>query len=78
MGKPYPLILHAALAGLEVPLDRCVMTGDRLATDIAMALDAGMKAAIVFTGDSRPHELTDAHEGIFQLDRIDQLLPECG
>jgi len=75
MGKPSPLILQAALAGLDVPLDQCVMIGDRLGTDIQMALDTGMRAAVVFTGETKPGDLTDAHKGIYQLDRIDQLLP---
>jgi HAD superfamily hydrolase (TIGR01450 family) len=74
MGKPSPLILHAALAGLDVPLDRCLMTGDRLGTDIQMALDTGMAAAVVFTGETRPGDLTEAHSGVHRLGSLEQLL----
>jgi len=75
MGKPSPLLLQAGLAGLGVSLDRCLMTGDRLATDIRMALDAGMDAAVVFTGETKPSDLTDAHAGVYRLDHIAELIP---
>jgi HAD superfamily hydrolase (TIGR01450 family) len=74
MGKPSPLMLQAALAGLDVPLERCLMTGDRLATDIQMALDTGIAAAVVFTGETRPGDLTDVHAGVHRLDSLEQLL----
>jgi HAD superfamily hydrolase (TIGR01450 family) len=51
-GKPDPTMLRTALAGLDVAWDRCVMVGDRLGTDIAMAVDAGMPSVLVLTGDS--------------------------
>jgi len=75
MGKPSPVILQAALAGLDIPLERCLMTGDRLATDIQMALDAGMDAAVVFTGETKPGDLGEAHRGVYRLARLDDLLP---
>lgn len=74
MGKPSPLMLRAGLAGLDVPINRCLMTGDRLGTDIQMALDAGMDAAVVFTGETRPEDLTEAHESVIRLTSIDELL----
>src|SRR5699024_6799826 len=56
VGKPDPGMLRAALAGLEVDLRRCLMIGDRLDTDIAMAVAAGMPSALVLTGDSTAEE----------------------
>lgn len=78
LGKPDPLMLHAALAGLEIAPADCIMVGDRLSTDIRMALDAQMAAALVLTGETSRDTLTriapeDAPH--FVLDRIDQLLP---
>ena len=78
-GKPDPAMLEAALAGLGVAAADCVMVGDRLATDIRMALDAGVTAALVLTGDTRAGDLADLAPGDapdLVLDRIDQLLPE--
>src|SRR4029453_17979672 len=56
-GKPDPAMLEAALAGLGVEAADCVMVGDRLSTDIRMALDAGVTAALVLTGDTGPEDL---------------------
>jgi HAD superfamily hydrolase (TIGR01450 family) len=74
MGKPSPIILQAALAGLEVSIEDCLMVGDRLATDIRMALDAGMDAAVVFTGETQPSDLTEAYNSVRQLDKIIDLI----
>jgi HAD superfamily hydrolase (TIGR01450 family) len=51
-GKPSPVMIEAALSGLGVPASRALMVGDRLGTDIAMGLAAGMPTALVLTGDS--------------------------
>jgi HAD superfamily hydrolase (TIGR01450 family) len=77
-GKPDPAMLEAALSGLGVEPADCVMVGDRLTTDIRMALDASVTAALVLTGDTRPEDLerlapADAPDLV--LDPIDQLLP---
>jgi HAD superfamily hydrolase (TIGR01450 family) len=76
-GKPDPAMLHAALAGLEVDPGDCVMVGDRLSTDVRMALDAGMTAALVLTGETRAEDLrrlTPSDAPDLVLDRIDRLL----
>ena len=74
MGKPSPLMLEASLAGLNVARERCLMTGDRLFTDIRMALDAGIDAALVFTGETKREDLTDEYAGVRPLASIDDLL----
>jgi ribonucleotide monophosphatase NagD (HAD superfamily) len=76
MGKPSAAMVEASLAGLDIPLESCIMVGDRLATDIRMARDVGMDAAIVFTGDTRPDQVTPEYDGVYQLDHLGQLLPE--
>jgi HAD superfamily hydrolase (TIGR01450 family) len=77
-GKPDPAMLHAALAGVEVALSECVMVGDRLSTDIRMALDTRMPAALVLTGETKAEDLkglSAADRPDFVLDRVDRLLP---
>ena len=77
-GKPDPAMLEAALAGLEVAPADCVMVGDRLSTDIRMALGSGVTAALVLTGETRPEDLaglSPSDTPDLVLDRIDQLLP---
>jgi len=76
MGKPSPLLLQAALAGFDIPFGNCLMTGDRLWTDIKMALDVGMPAAVVFTGESLPSDVTGEYSGIYRLNSIAELIPE--
>jgi NagD protein len=49
-GKPSPLVVAAALAHLGVAAGECLMVGDRLETDIAMGLAAGLTTALVLTG----------------------------
>ncbi len=49
-GKPSHHMLEAAAARLGVPLKRCLMVGDRLATDVLMGHQAGVDTALVLTG----------------------------
>ena len=49
-GKPSPLIMQTALERLGVAAARCMMTGDRLETDILMGQQAGMVTTATLTG----------------------------
>ena len=59
-GKPSRHILEAAVARLEVPMQRCLMVGDRLATDMVMGWSAGMDTALVLTGVTTPAMLAES------------------
>ena len=50
VGKPSRFMAAAALRLAGAPPERCLMTGDRLETDVLMGLQAGMDAALVLTG----------------------------
>ena len=50
VGKPSRHILDAAVARLGVPMARCLMVGDRLATDVTMGQRAGIDTGLVLTG----------------------------
>src|SRR3712207_2206520 len=63
VGKPDPIMLETARQALNLDLGACVMVGDRLYTDIRMALNAGMDSALVLTGETTPATLTDAAAG---------------
>jgi ribonucleotide monophosphatase NagD (HAD superfamily) len=77
VGKPDPIMLDTVMDGLGLERRDCVMTGDRLYTDIRMALDAGMPSAVVLTGDAKAEDLQgdprDAPD--YVLGRIDHLIP---
>jgi len=49
-GKPSRAMLEAAVQRLGVPLERCLVVGDRLATDVAMGAAAGIDTALVLSG----------------------------
>lgn len=49
VGKPSAYMAEAIL-GPHLPPERCIMTGDRLETDVLMGLDAGMSGALTLTG----------------------------
>lgn len=54
LGKPGAEMLQTVLATTGLPAADCVMVGDRLGTDIAMAVRAGMDSALVLTGETTP------------------------
>ncbi len=77
VGKPDPVMLRTAVGILGVPVEDCLMVGDRLYTDIAMAVDAGIDSALVLTGDStaaQVEELPPSRRPTMVLERIDELL----
>lgn len=78
MGKPSPIMLQEALRGLNVDPHRCMMVGDRLQTEIKMAVDAQMFSACVLTGEATPEDIAKLpadQKPTYVLDRIDHLLP---
>ena len=79
LGKPSPIMLEEALQGLDVDPAACVMVGDRLHTDIQMALDTGMASCLVLTGETTPDDvatLDEDHQPTYVLDRVDRLIPQ--
>ena len=76
VGKPSPYTIEAILDRLGVPADRCIMTGDRLETDVAMALNAGMAGALVLTGATGEEALAASPiKPTYVLKRLADLLP---
>lgn len=78
LGKPGAEMLETVLGMLGLSADRCVMIGDRISTDIAMAATGGMDSVLVLTGETTPEMAARLpHDGAptWILDRIDHLLP---
>jgi HAD superfamily hydrolase (TIGR01450 family) len=78
LGKPGVEMLETVLGMLGLPADRCVIVGDRVSTDIAMAAAGGLDSALVLTGETSPAmaaELPRDGAPTWILDRIDHLLP---
>ncbi len=78
LGKPSPIMLSEAFAGTNVEVAGSVMVGDRLQTDIRMAVDAGMGSACVLTGEATVDDiqaLDSQRRPTWVLERVDELIP---
>ena len=77
VGKPSRHTSEAVLALLGLPAADCLMTGDRLETDVRMGLDAGMSTAIALTGATTAAMVAvSSIEPTYVVDRLAELLPE--
>jgi HAD superfamily hydrolase (TIGR01450 family) len=78
MGKPDRTMIDTVLAELGTDVANTIMVGDRLETDVRMAVNAGMASALVLTGDSQLSDVDDTrdeHRPTFILETIDSLIP---
>jgi NagD protein len=76
VGKPSLHMTNAILNLLQLPPDRCLMTGDRLETDVQMGLTAGMAAALTLTGATTLQDAqASAVKPHFILNDLGDLLP---
>lgn len=76
VGKPSRHTSDAVLTMLGLPPDECLMTGDRLDTDVRMGLDAGMAAAITLTGATTQAMVAASRiVPTYVVDRLADLLP---
>lgn len=62
VGKPHAPLYRAAVERLGTPPERTLAVGDRLDTDIAGAVAAGLDSAWLLTGVDRPSDLLRHHE----------------
>ncbi len=77
VGKPSIHMTNAILNLLQMPPERCLMTGDRLETDVQMGLDAGMAAALTLTGATTLQDVQNSSiKPHFILNDLGDLLPE--
>jgi len=77
VGKPSVHTIEAVLDRLGLPAERCVVTGDRLETDVAMGINAGMDAALALTGATSESALaTSPIRPTYALRQLADVLPE--
>ena len=78
VGKPDPIMLETIIDLIGPDAKECLMSGDRLYTEIRMAKRAGMPSAVVLTGETTERDLAaEPVENLpdYTLERIDQLVP---
>lgn len=77
VGKPSHYMAEAILHRLGLPPERCLMTGDRLETDVQMGLEAGMATALTLTGATNTAMLSSrAIKPTYVLHCLSDLLPQ--
>jgi len=76
VGKPSRYMAEAILTLLDLPPERCIMTGDRLETDVLMGLNAGMAGALTLTGATSETALAQSPiQPTYVIRRLSELLP---
>ena len=76
VGKPSRYMIEAALDLMDLPAADCLITGDRLETDVYMGREAGMSAALVLTGATPESALADSSiRPDYVLHQLSDLLP---
>ncbi|MBI2735011.1 MAG: HAD-IIA family hydrolase [Rhodospirillales bacterium] len=76
VGKPSALTSRYLLDRLAVTPSCCLLVGDRLETDVAMAAAAGMSGALVLTGaTSRAEAAASPISSTYVLERLSEILP---
>jgi HAD superfamily hydrolase (TIGR01450 family) len=77
VGKPSPHMGRAVLDRLGVPARETLLVGDRLATDMRLAKEAGMAGALILTGATSLEEaLSSADRPDYVIDHLGDLLPQ--
>ena len=78
VGKPSTYMIDAALHLMDLPAAECLMTGDRLETDILMGREAGMATALPLTGAARESHLeSSVIRPTYVLHQLADLLPSA-
>ena len=79
VGKPSAIMAEAILRLVDLPPERCIMTGDRLETDVLMGLNAGMSGALTLTGATDDVALAAASiKPTYVLRQLGDLIPYMG
>lgn len=79
MGKPDQIMIDVAMGRLGPNVKSVIMIGDRLSTDVRMAINAGIDSALVLTGDSKLGEVENLLPQLrptYTLESIYSLIPK--
>ncbi|MGC8558988.1 MAG: HAD-IIA family hydrolase [Nitrososphaeria archaeon] len=74
LGKPNRLMVDYALEMAKTSIDRAVLFGDRLYTDIRMANEAGMTSVLVLTGETKEVERSSSYSPDFIIGSFDEIM----
>lgn len=73
IGKPFPYAFQLAMRSLGLNQSEVLVVGDRVSTDILGAKNAGLRSALVKTGEFRPADLESGIQPDWVLEEIREL-----
>ncbi len=73
-GKPSKYMFNEAISFLGLPLNKCLIIGDRLETDIAMANKFGVDSALVLTGVAKETKIIGKTNPTYIINSVSDLL----
>ncbi len=77
VGKPSDYMVDAILTVLDLPPEDCLMTGDRLETDVKMGVSHEMDTALTLTGATKREALEGSQvQPTYVIEELGQLVPE--
>ena len=59
MGKPNAEIVRLCTEQVNAKKEEVLVVGDRLYTDIACGINAGVETALLYTGEAKPEDIKD-------------------
>ena len=75
IGKPMPEMVYMALERTGVSKEQTMIIGDRLFTDVACGIAAGVDTALVLSGESTEHDVkTSPHRPNYVFKNLEELL----
>lgn len=78
LGKPSRHVVEMCLALSGFSKEETLVVGDRLYTDIACGINAGVDTCVVFTGEAKPDDMADTpYPADYCFDNIKELLMHC-
>ncbi|MBQ2802744.1 MAG: HAD-IIA family hydrolase [Lachnospiraceae bacterium] len=78
LGKPSPEIIELCLLASGFTKEETLVVGDRLYTDIACGINAGVDTCVLFTGETQKEDLTQTlYPPTYSFENIEALWRAC-
>lgn len=78
LGKPSRHVVELCLSMWGFSKEETLVVGDRLYTDIACGINAGVDTCVVFTGEAKPQDMADtSYPADYCFQNIKELLMHC-
>ena len=75
LGKPNKEVVNHCLGASGFTKEETLVVGDRLYTDIACGINAGVDTCVLFTGEAKPEDMTDTeYPADYQFEDVKELL----